>query len=497
MKKHLPYFSIEYLWVATVLVGIFAFVNTHPLRPHDFWFHAAAGREIVATGSIPNVDTFSHTADNQPYESYKIYWLMEVFFYLLYRAGGAVGVVFVHSLMITSAYALVLLVGWHISGSLRAASFSTLFAAALGINDWNVRPQAVGFLICALYLLAIGALRRSAKPIWLLVFPLGMFVWVNSHGTFVLGFLLLGACFVSEMWHFWRQRDEARIKIFVAALLLSVLACLLNPRGFGVLYYVRGMVANPVVQSMVPEWAPPSFEKLGGQLFYMGLLFAAVVLALSPRRPDLFQLLVFLGFATMGLKTSRGSAWFGLIMAPVLAFHLNALGLSLSESLPERKSIAESKPPPAILNWVVLGFLLLLAIISLPWFKDALPFPPPKAGLISYETPIAATESLLENQWPGFLFNTMSFGSYLDWAAQPDYPVFVDSRIELYSPQVWRDYLEIGAALPDWEERLAAYEINTLMLSPYEHENLIQAATSSPDWQQVYGDESAVIFTRY
>jgi hypothetical protein len=81
------------------------------------------------------------------------------------RLGGPALVVFTHSILITSAYAIVLYLGKQISGSWRLAAFATLFAAALGLNDWNVRPQAVTFVLGALYLLAIHNLRRvGAEP---------------------------------------------------------------------------------------------------------------------------------------------------------------------------------------------------------------------------------------------------------------------------------------------------------------------------------------------
>ena len=38
---------IEHLWALIVLAGIFIFVNTHPIRPHDFWWHIAIGKEIA------------------------------------------------------------------------------------------------------------------------------------------------------------------------------------------------------------------------------------------------------------------------------------------------------------------------------------------------------------------------------------------------------------------------------------------------------------------
>jgi hypothetical protein len=89
----------------------------------------------------------------------------------------------------------------------------------------------------------------------------------------------------------------------------------------------------------------------------------------------------------------------------------------------------------------------------------------------------------------------MGFGSYLIWAAQPDYRVFVDPRIELYPRQIWEDYIIITNALPGWEEYLERYGVRTLMLSPVDQVKLIEAVEASGAWRQVYRDQAAVIYT--
>ena len=180
--------------------------------------------------------------------------------------------------------------------------------------------------------------------------------------------------------------------------------------------------------------------------------------------------------------------WFGIILAPIFADHITALLCQL----PSKKPAVQRQG----LTYSFAGVILLLAVITLPWFKAYLPLPPIKAGLISMETPTLATETLIESRWPGHIFNDMPFGSYLVWAAQPQYKVFVDTRIELFPIKVLRDYVAISNGLPDWEALLDDYGVNLLMLSPHEQATLITHVLNSPDWNLVYQDESAVIFIR-
>lgn len=512
MKSWRSKLSIEHLWALTALVGVFVFVNTHPIRPHDFWWHIAVGRDILATGQIPQVDTFSYTMPGAPYPSYQAFWLMEVTMFVVYRLGGPALTVFLHSLVVTAAYALLLWLGWRISGNWRIAAGATLFSAALGLNDWNVRPQAVTFAIAALFLLAIHEYRRTRRRVWLIVFPPGMVLWVNSHGTFPLGLLLLACWIADEGWEVlqsgeftWRNARRA-LQTPLLIFALSLAACALSPRGLGTFIYVSGISSNPIIQNLVPEWAAPTFDTLAGQLFFGGLLLSAAVLALSPKHPTPFQLLTFLAFGALGLRTSRGIIWFGLTMTPALAEHFGEIGESVKKRISERvhqrenekaekRSLQKTSNIQNVLNVALTGLLLLAAVLSLPWFKVLWPLPPEKAGVISGETPLAAIEFLLRERPPGQVFHAMPFGSYLIWAA-PDYPTFVDGRIELFPAELWLDYLRISAAAPGWEERLEAYGVQTLLLSPQEQAGLVKAARESGQWEAAYENGAAVILTR-
>ncbi len=509
-KHALSGFSIEHVWCLTTLAGIFVFLSTHPIRPQDFWWHIKAGQEIAATGHIPSVDSFSFTVPGQAYPSYQIYWLMELTLYSVYAFGGGALVVFFHSLIVTTAYGLVLWLCHWLSSSWRVAALCTLFAAALGLNDWNVRPQAVTFLLGAVLLWVVyygrgvntAGARRSLRPWWLVPVFGSMVVWVNSHGSFPIGLAVLAMWLADEVWQILKARlggeGWGRVRRLLQpamALAVALLACLFNPRGADVIIYLDTMGGSSVVQNLVPEWTPPSFDSLHGGLFLVALLLSAAVLALSSRRPSLFQMVTFLSFAILGLRTLRGVIWFGIVMAPILAVHLPTVAeqarLMIQRPIGQRP--ADSK---VVLNYVFAGLVLVGVLISLPWFKGGLGLPEEKTGVISSETPVEATRFLLQEGLPGPLFHHISFGSYLTWAAQPAYPVFVDPRIELYPPEIWRDYMEISAGPCDWEARLDGYGINTLMLNPRAQRSLIEAAGESPHWRLVYEDASAVLFTR-
>ncbi len=499
MKRISNTLRIEHLWALVAVVGIFAFVNTHPIRPQDFWWHIAIGREIAATGKIPTTDIYSYTEAGQPYPSYQMYWLMESVLYGLYHLGGPALVIFVHSLWITAAYGVIFWICLKTTRSWRVSAFSVLFAAALGLNDWNVRPQAITFLLASLFLFAIYQYKRSKRWPWLIVLPMGMLVWVNSHGTFLIGLALVGLWWGQELWEaaIQRIRDKSKIELIAVTvpgilLGLSMLACLVNPRGIGIVEYLKTLTGSSVVQNLVTEWAPPSINTYLGIIFFCSLLGTGILLVISPQRPNFYQVIAFAIFGLLGIKTSRGIVWFGMVMAPVVADHLAATVAHYQKT----KRESPEREGSHLVNALFFSVVCLMGVISLPWLKDFLPMPTAKAGLISAETPVSATQYLLDHNPPGRLFNSMSFGSYLIWAAYPQYQVFVDTRIELFTEKDWMEYLDISNANAGWETSLDGYGVDTLMLSPAEQAPLILAVASSGEWNLLYQDSSASIFTR-
>lgn len=492
--------GIDLLWAAIVLLFVFMVVNTQTIIPHDFWWHLKAGQTIVASGQIPVTDVFSFIVPGKAYDNYAAYWIAESAMFLLYLWGGLPLVIFGHGVAITAAYALLMAVCKRACGSWRVAALATLFAVALGFPNWNIRPQGFAYLLAALLLWALdaGAPRQDNRK--LLFVPVIMLLWGNIHGSWTLGVMVLLAWYAGELWRSIRLNRSVRAGLRGSlrqgsVVALGLLALLANPRGPGIVSYALTITRNPAVQTFVVEWVAPTWGEPLGTIFLVGLLLTAVLLAVSPRRPSLYQVLIFLIFAVVGLKMIRGIIWFGFMMAPIVAEHLGAL---LPDWVRGRRPADARRTtwPKMAVNTTLLLAMMLAGTLSLPWFKGVLPLPPYRQGFTSPDTPVAAVAYLLEAQPPGQLFNEQRFGSYLIWAAYPAYRVFVDPRIELYTVAIWQDYLDISAAKVGWQEKLEAYGVRTLLLSPKSQPDLVRAAGASPEWRQIYTDEAAVIFVR-
>lgn len=481
--RRLPTITMEHLWPLVVMTGIVLFLETHPLRPQDFWWHLRMGEELLTLRHLPQTDWLTHTRAGAPY-TFGIFWLPQIIYALTYRLGGVVTILLLHTLTVGSAYALVLWSAWRLSGSWRAAALGVFFAAALGFNDWNVRPQGLAFLAAGLILVGSAGYRVTGQRRYLALWPAGMLLWVNGHGSFPIGLVLVGLGAL-EAW----TRTPRAVWPMGLAVLASALACLLNPQGLGAVRYALDMTGNPLIQALIPEWAPPAWGTLDGALFLGGLLLTGALLMLTPQRPRPVSVLTWVGLGALALRTSRGVVWFGMALAPILAEALAAWEAQLVFAP------APLTPLTRRVNQALACFLLGATLLGLPFWKSHFPLSPAKRGLLSTETPVAATEVLLRTAPPGPLFNAMAFGSYLEWAA-PGYPVFVDTRIELFPLALWQDYLTISQARPGWETRLAAYGVNTVLLDRQEQAALEAALRAAPAWCLIHADETAALFTR-
>jgi hypothetical protein len=496
-SKFIIRISVRKLWALGIITFVFTYVNMSQIAPNDFWWHMAVGKDILSNGQIPAVDIYSYTMAGQPYLSYQMFWLMDIWLYGWYSLGGAELVLFIQSLIITGTFLIVLLLCWGVSKKWGVTSFCLIFTILLGIYAWNVRPQAISFLIGAIFLYSIYIYRQQPRLRWLLVFPVGMLVWVNSHGSFPVGLLLLGIWVGDELWQVYLSWHKEKRLLFerlltpVTVLFVTAGICVLNPRGVGILSYLMTMASNPAVQNTVPEWSPPNFNTPIGPLFFASIFFTVVVLARSPRRPTFFQLACFVAFAALGLWTTRGVVWFGLVTAPILADHIAGFreneSLGLNQRQPQKKM--------QLVNFGILCLLFWLAFISLPWFRSMVPMRPDYRSLITRDTPVGAVEFLIDERPAGKIFNDMAFGSYLIWAAHPEYQVFSDPRIELFSQKIWDDYKTISWAGPGWQEKLADYEIRTLIINPDEQGALIEGLGDSDQWKMIYQDDIAVVFS--
>ncbi len=488
--------TLDHVWIVAAVALLVIGPLLAPVPPNDLWFHIATGRLTAITGMIPSADTCSYTRGGALF--YNQGWLAQLFLYLVHQAGGVPLLLVIHALTILLAYGLLLRLCIRRTGNVRLSVVLFLVALPVAFPSWNIRPQTFAFPLFAGFLYVLTAYRLGwNNRLWLL--PLLMILWVNVHGTFVLGLVLIGVVAAGMVVTRFQGVGEAQLGrdgsagwlrsfafgrwSLVVWGALTALATLINPRGVGVLGYVRNLVGNNAVTSLVTEWAPPTVRATEGMVFFVFLLVGVLLMVYGRRRPDLTDMLLFLPFLWLALGASRNVVWFVFVALPILVVQAGSL-------IPAPKRTPAGLP---IMNALLVGMLAMGVLVLLPWVKPLWLLPP--QGDLLKNTPVEAVAFLTaQADRPRHLFHTEAHGSYLTWAA-PDQPVFIDPRIELYPYEQWSDYMNLSAA-NNTDALIQKYDLDGMLLSKEMQLPLINALRADTAWQQRYEDNLVVYFTR-
>src|SRR5207253_3758030 len=136
--------------------------------------------------------------------------------------------------------------------------------------------------------------------------------------------------------------------------------------GPGALVYLATIGSNPVIRDLVTEWAPTTVGGLDGILFFCSLVLLGLLALKSPLRLSAVEILCLLAFGYLAWSSVRAIVWWGLAITPVVARLLGSV-------LPDRPPTGRDLP---LINGAILASIALVAVISLPWNKAALPILP-------------------------------------------------------------------------------------------------------------------------
>src|SRR5215212_2343601 len=193
--------KLDHVWLAMALMLIALRPLLTPIPPNDFWWHLATGRAIITQGAIPVVDSYSYTQAGQPF--FNQGWLAQLLMYGIYLLGGIPLTYIFQALVIALAYGLLLRLCLLRTGQVQlSVGLLLLTTLPLSFDNWLVRPQSYAFPLFAAFLTILTEYRQGGKNrLWLL--PPLMVLWVNIHGSFVLGGVLIAVTLAAEWLKRW------------------------------------------------------------------------------------------------------------------------------------------------------------------------------------------------------------------------------------------------------------------------------------------------------
>jgi hypothetical protein len=434
-------FDRLWVWVALTLPALVSLLV--PIAAVDLAYQVRAGEEILRTGVIPAVETWTFTVAGTPWTDQQ--WLAQVLLALGFRVGGWELLVVLRAALVSLSIGLLVATAMARGARARTASILGLLAFALAAPALALRPQLFAIAIFAAMLLLVARRQRNPRAIWLA--PLLVIAWANIHGSFVLAPILLGYAWLDDLV---RGRPARASFALLAA---GTAATLVNPFGAAVWSYAAGIGANPVISGQVSEWQRTTPFTVPGLLFYLS---GAAALALAVRGRAALRWPDWLWLAAMfavGVWAVRGLAWWPFGAVFVLGGLPDALW-------PATRAMGARRPPrvPAVLA-ALLG---VLVIAALPWWRPVDPITG-RIGILSYAPSGIAAE--LQRIAPAGtrVLAAQTWASFLEWAV-PDAQYFLDSRFELFPAEVWADRATIAAGGKAADEVLAQWGVDLLVL---------------------------------
>jgi hypothetical protein len=491
--------NLRGLWLVTVLVLIGAVAAALPLAPHDLWMHIRLGQQMVANRALILTDIFSFTQYGQPY--FNNAWLGEIILYALWQWGGAPLLVLARAVGVVIFYALFGVLAYRASRHEAVSALLILLAAIASFPHWQLRPQTFALPLFAFIVwLLVDFLDHRAPRLYALT--IAMMLWVNLHGSFVLGLLLIGLFFAGvlierivspDTKNFFSHGELLRLGVWSAA---SFGAVLVNPLGLGILETVNDISRDPSIQGWVLEWLPPNPREFPASVFFLLVAFLLVGLGFLRQRSHTVPLLWSITFVWLGWFSYRNVLWASVLMAFTLAPMVSAW---LSElRMPTNRWTALLFQPQRfiVLRMIVIFLLIALTLISIPQVRFALGVTDLQLW-VSSDTPVAAVDYMRAHHLTGRTFHEIGAGSYMLWALWSQQQVFVDSRINLYPPEVWRDYFAVTNGLDEFAEILDKYHIDYLLIDSFWQAPLLRAIEKRPDqWRLLYHSGESYLFER-
>lgn len=475
----------RHLFLGVTIILVFIILTTPPIDA-DMWWHLKAGQTMFHQRAILTSDPFSFTRFGHTWVN--AFWVSDLILYCLYKVGGF------HVLigLVALVGVLILLMIYNRSKRSYFIRSIIILLAAISISpQWTARPQIFSFLLFTLLLIWLEK-RKSGNSPPLYFLPLLFIVWVNVHGGFIWGFLLLFATMVGSLLEKLIHSEtvlnkvSTELKQLVLWTSISVVAILFNPNGISIwrLPFYTISVSIKAIQ----EWSAPNFHSLEMQPFLWMIFLLIVGYALSPKKHGLVEILPCIGFIYMAFISQRNIPIAVIVITPILIDLLGEISTSIriSHNLPQpsKQKASLSIRGTKIINSAII--ILLLIAASLRFYIQLLP------EFIKEKYPVNAVQAIRSIHPKGNMFNSYNWGGYLIWSL-PEYPVFIDGRADLYGESLINEWWDIVNGNANALSLLDKYQINLIILEP--DWPIIDRLRNS-HWTVIFKDDHSIVMTR-
>jgi hypothetical protein len=264
-------------------------LNFYKMSNNDIWIHLKTGEWILQNGWVPGNDMYSFNATHRPYIAFE--WLAGILFYFAYEAAGVPG-------LILFKIALVGVMWWFLYDTARLlrARLSVILPGLailiyISTARFLVRPHILSYLFLALYIwLFFNYRERGRDRRWLYAILPAQVLWINLHGAWPTGILLVTTFTLGEGLIYLRAKKfrigresaiSSRDMSLLAGLIpASIVVNFINPYGWKLITFPFEVFAMKIYMTGIYEWKPPySRAYHSSTMFFFYLLHLALLCA--------------------------------------------------------------------------------------------------------------------------------------------------------------------------------------------------------------------------
>lgn len=460
-------------------------IAIHPLANNDLPMHLAVGQWILEHATLPARDPFSFTAGHPLWVPHE--WLASLLFVAAERAAGLPGLV----ALAAALAATLALVHRAVMGRLGVGLTTHLLWS---IPMWLVagerlvlRPHLPALALTFAVWWCLLRARDDARSLVLL--PALLAVWVNLHGSFLMGFGIVGLDLaVCGRGHPVPLRARLLALAACGAAFLAQLHVYVQPSLLAGVGDALGLLRDPIFMQDIVEWQPPFASDRFRETFAFHaaipwLLVTAVGFVRSGRRLPLSYRVFTVVALLLYLRHSR---FVDLMALSTLPF-LPDLAAATARAAPRRIGYARG---------AILAAALLLVRPGLPIRVGQYRAPALRWG---YDLPLAGVDALLARGYEGGVFCEYKFGGVVAWRGHGKLQPSMDSRNSVYGAELYLAHSE--ALLRDTPFRRELLEragaVLILRPTPRRHRrNLIEHLMRTGSWQLAHVDRRSLLFVK-
>ncbi len=517
----------DLFFVALFCLLVFTNLSSRLLGDAGIGWHIRTGQWILSSHRIPHFDPFSSSMNGRPWFAWE--WLYDVLVGGLASLSGLKGVVVLTSLIIALTFWLAFrwLVGH--GTNVLLALILVLLATSASMIHFFARPHVVSWLLTFVWFSILDSSEgdcvaaagvkseayESKSSIYLWLLPLTILLWVNLHGGFLIGFVLLASYWASALWHWLRAGEDRlsdlllkiqagrRVRRLTLVGIVSAAATLVNPYGVRLYAHIYGYLSNRFLMDHIDEFQSPNFHYVAQKCFAGLLLLTLVTLAAGHfefKRISVSHGMMLLFAVYSGLYASRNIPISSLLLILVIGPRLSNETARLANSYAEKRQRfgpAEFLRRMQKMELNLRGHLWPIAALVLTSWIVA------HGGKFGASTvmhaqfsrkrfPVAAVDYIEQKNLKGPFFAPDYWGGYLIYRLYPRSKVVIDDRHDFYGEAFLRSYLKLMHVEPGWEEFLRQCPASYLVVP--KNSAVANILTESPEWRSIYHDEVANVF---